>query len=128
MSTPEPTRMWTDAERALLARSELIRVAGERRDGSLRPLALVGHVRVGDDVLIRSLNGVEGAWYRGAVTTGVGVIEVAGTRIRVAFTPDHGRESAVDDALRARYGDDSGVRRMTRSPARDATLRVEPLA
>lgn len=128
MPPTDAIRAWTPEEWDLLERTALIRVAGERRDGSLRPLALVGHVRVGEDVLIRSLNGPDGAWYRGAVATGRGVIEVAGARIRVAFHADRGREDDVDDALRARYGTDSGVRQMTRSPARDATLRVLPLS
>ncbi|MFI8524917.1 DUF2255 family protein [Promicromonospora sukumoe] len=124
----QSTRPWTDAELALLDRTELIRVAGARDDGTLRSFALVGHVRIGPDDLVRSMNGPDGAWYRGAVRTGRGEIDVAGQRLAVAFLPDVGREADVDQALRDRYGDDSGVRRMTRSPARDATLRVVPLA
>lgn len=122
------TRPWAEAELALLDRTELIRVAGARDDGTLRSFALVGHVRLGQDVLVRSLNGPDGAWYRGAVRNGRGEIDVAGQRFAVAFLPDVGREADVDQALRDRYGDDSGVRRMTRSPARDATLRIVPLA
>lgn len=34
----------------------------------------------------------------------------------------------MDAALRARYGNDSGVRQMTSPTAREATLRVVPLA
>ncbi|MFC8798066.1 DUF2255 family protein [Promicromonospora sp. NPDC057138] len=120
-------RPWTDDELAQLDRTALIRVAGARADGTPRPSVLVGHVRVGQDELIRSLNGPDGAWYQGAVRSGHGVVEVDGRRFAVAFIPDLGREAEVDQAFRARYGDDSGVRQMTRSPARDATLRVVPL-
>ncbi|MFD7023451.1 DUF2255 family protein [Promicromonospora sukumoe] len=126
--TDRPTRPWTDDELALLDRTELIRVAGARDDGTLRSFALVGHVRIGQDELVRSMNGPDGAWYRGAVRNGHGEIDVAGQRFAVAFLPDAGREADVDQALRDRYGNDSGVRSMTRSPARDATLRVAPLA
>lgn len=125
---PLPARPWTDDEVARLDRAGLIRVAGSRADGTLRPWVTVGHVRLGRDELIRSLNGARGTWYRGAVRTGRGEIEVDGRRVAVAFVADRGREAEVDQALRARYGDDSGVRRMTRSPAREATLRVVPLA
>lgn len=124
---PLQTRQWTEDELAQLDRTELIRVAGARTDGTLRPTVLIGHVRVGQDELIRSLNGTRGAWYQGAVRSGHGVIEVDGRRFAVAFIPDVGREAEVDQALRSRYGDDSGVRRMTRTLAREATLRVVPL-
>ena len=121
-------RAWTAAERELLDRAPLIRVAGVRDDATLRPFVLIGHVRVGPDELVRSLNGTGGTWYRGAVRTGRGEIDVDGRRIRVAFLPDTGREDEVDRALHARYGNDSGVRRMTSPRAREATLRVVPLA
>ncbi|MEV0890938.1 DUF2255 family protein [Promicromonospora sp. NPDC050262] len=124
---PLPSRPWTERELAQLDDSELIRVAAARADGTLRPLVTVGHVRLGQDELIRSLHGTSGAWYRAAVASGRGEIEIGGLRVAVAFLPDHGREADVDQALRSRYGDDAGVRRMTRSPARDATLRVVPL-
>ncbi|MEU6784976.1 DUF2255 family protein [Nonomuraea angiospora] len=101
---------------------------GSRTDGTLRPLVLVGHVRLGQDEPIRSLHGTHGDWYQGAVRSGQGEIDVDGRRFAVAFIPDRGREAEVDQALRSRYGNDSGVRQMTRPPAREATLRVVPLA
>ena len=123
-----PTRPWSADELGLLDRTELIRVAGARDDGTPRPFVTIGHVRLGQDELVRSLNGPDGAWYRAAVRAGHGQIEVGGRNLAVAFLPDAGREAEVDQALRARYGDDAGVRRMTSSPAREATLRVVPLA
>ncbi|WP_084297988.1 DUF2255 family protein [Actinoplanes friuliensis] len=129
MSTESPhTRAWSAAELAALDLSPLIHVAGARSDGTLRPFVQIGHVRLGQDELIRSLNGTGGTWYQGAIRTGRGEIDVDGRRIRVAFIADAGREDEVDHALRARYGNDSGVRRMMRPPAREATLRVVPLA
>jgi hypothetical protein len=123
---PPHTRGWTSAELADLDRAPLIRVAGVRGDGTLRKFVLIGHVRIGDEVFIRSLNGTGGAWYRGVTRTGRGEIDVDGRRIRVAFVRDTGRADEVDRALRSRYGDDSGVRQMTSPPAREATLRVLP--
>lgn len=127
-SRPPQTRPWATAELTELDRVPLIRVAGARADGTLRTFVLIEHVRLGRDELIRSLNGTQGAWYRGVVGSGWGEIDVDGKRIRVAFFIDSGREGEVDRALRARYGNDSGVRQMTSSPAREATLRVVPLA
>jgi hypothetical protein len=122
------TRAWTSDELADLDDSPLIRVAGARSDGTPGPFALIGHVRIGQDELIRSLNGINGGWYQRATRAGRGEIDVGGRRISVAFVPDVGRETEVDQALRARYGRGFGVRRMTRSTAREATLRVVPLA
>lgn len=126
-SSPPQTRPWTTAELDQLDRAPLIRVAGARADGALRPFVTIGHVRLGQDELVRSLRGPRGAWYLAAVRSGHGEVEVDGRRLAVAFVPDLGREAEVDQALRSRYGDDSGVRQMTRSPAREATLRVVPL-
>lgn len=125
---PPETRPWSAAELDRLDRAALIRVAPARTDGTLRPFVTIGHVRLGQDELVRSLNGPDGTWYRAAVASGRGVIEVDGHRVPVAFVPDGGRAADVDRALRSRYGDDSGVRRMTSAPAREATLRVVPLA
>ncbi|MCY1136387.1 DUF2255 family protein [Actinoplanes sp. Pm04-4] len=122
------TREWTPAELAALDRTPLIRLAGARPDGTLRPFVMIGHVRVGADEIIRSLNGTGGSWYQGVSRTGQGVIDVDGLQVRVAFVADSGREDEVDDALRARYGNDSGVRRMTSALAQAATLRMIPLA
>jgi hypothetical protein len=123
------TRPWSAAELERLDRAALIRVAPARRaDGTLRPFVTIGHVRLGQDELVRSLNGPDGTWYLAAVASGRGEIEVDGYRVAVAFMPDGGRVADVDRALRSRYGDDSGVRRMTSAPAREANLRVVPLA
>ncbi len=75
-SHPPQTRPWAMAELAELDRTPLIRVAGARADGTLRAFVLIGHVRLGQDELIRSLNGTQGVWYRGAVGSGWGEIEV----------------------------------------------------
>jgi hypothetical protein len=122
------TRPWTAAELDRLDGAPLIRVAPARADGPLHSFVTIGHVRLGQDELVRSLNGPDGTWYRAAVRSGRGEIEVDGHRVAVAFVPDDGRADDVDQALRSRYGDDSGVRRMTSSPAREATLLVAPLA
>ncbi|MEV6154716.1 DUF2255 family protein [Nonomuraea sp. NPDC052129] len=122
------TQPWTAAELDQLYRVPLIRIVGARTDGTPRSLVLVGHVRLAQDELIRSLHETHGAWYQGAIRSGQGEIDVDGRRFAVAFIPDLGREAEVDQALRSRYGNDSGVRQMTRSPAREATLRVVPLA
>lgn len=127
MTGHSPVRAWTSSELALLDRTPLIEISTEDARGALGRFVTVGHVRLGAAEFVRSMNGVEGAWYRRAIRHGRGLIDVGGTRFRVGFAPAPEHERQFDDALRARYGDDSGTRRMTRSPARAATLQILPL-
>jgi hypothetical protein len=126
--TSPATRDWTADELAALAAADLLRLAARRADGSLTPAVTVGHVRVDGDELVRSLRGAAGLWFRTARASGRGAIEVGGRTIEVAVVEDVGREERVDAAYRARYGDDAGVRSMTGSPAREATVRLAPAA
>ena len=50
---------WTDADLARFGDAEEVRIAGMRRDGSLRTPVIVWVVRVGDDLYTRSVNGPE---------------------------------------------------------------------
>lgn len=127
MTEEAVTREWDRAEHELLDRTPLIRVAAERPDGSLADFTTIGHVRLGSHEMIRSLRGADGRWYRGALRTRRGAIDVGGRRIRVVFLPSEAAAAAVDAAFRARYGNDAGVQRMTQAPARDSTLTVVPL-
>ena len=47
------------------AMQQEVRIAGMRRDGSLRTPVIVWVVRHGDDLYTRSVNGPDAAWFRG---------------------------------------------------------------
>ena len=123
-----PTRAWTQGELEALDRTPLIRLRLTRVDGTIRDPVPIGHVRLGVDEIIRSLRGPSGAWYQQALRRGYGEIETDAGRTQVAFFQDVGREDEIDRALRRRYGEDSGVQQMTSAVAREANLRMEPLA
>jgi hypothetical protein len=55
---------WTPDELARLDGADEMRVAGTRRDGSLRTPVIVWMVRLGDDLYTRSVNGPDAAWFR----------------------------------------------------------------
>jgi hypothetical protein len=56
---------WTPEELAAIDAAHEIKIAGRRRDGTLRRPVTIWLVRVGDDLYVRSVNGADAAWYRG---------------------------------------------------------------
>jgi hypothetical protein len=67
---------WTAAGLSHFGDAEEVRVAGERKDGSLRTPVIVWVVRVDDDLYTRSVNGPDAARFGGTrvdevVTTAV---------------------------------------------------------
>jgi hypothetical protein len=119
---------WRDEDLALLARTDLLRIAGRRADGTLRHPVTIGAVVLRGEVLVRSLDGEGAAWYRGVLVRGEGRISLPGLDVDVVVARADSDEGEVDAAYRSKYGTDSGVRRMTSEPARSTTLRVEPTA
>lgn len=117
---------WNAAELAEVDAEYEIRVAAYRPDNTLRDLRIVWHVVVDDALFIRSVRGVDGAWYRGVQRTGFGVIEAGRREIPVQFVPDGDHDEAIDAAYRAKYGNGSPVQAITSDAARATTLRVEP--
>ena len=117
---------WTDDELDRVGRAGELRVAGRRTDGSLRNLVIIWHVRVGDAIYIRSVNGPDAAWFRGTQIRGEGRIVSGGVTRDVAFVRVDDLDAAIDDAYRAKYGGGSAVRSITSSLASSTTLRVDP--
>jgi len=117
---------WNPADLAAVDAEGELRVAAHRPDGSLRTPRIVWHVVVDGALYLRSVRGVEGAWYRGVQRTGTGVIDAGGVRTEVTFTRDDTHDDAVDRAYHAKYGDGSAVRSITSPAATATTLRVEP--
>jgi hypothetical protein len=124
---------WTSSELATIERASEIEVATRRADGSPRTARIVWVVRHGDSLYVRSVNGVDAAWYRGVQSRHEGVVTVGRVGHEVAFVEvgDHaGDETGLDDALdaayRTKYGRSSGaVERITAQPARETTLRLD---
>jgi hypothetical protein len=56
---------WTPQELSSVGRAHEIRVAGRRKDGSLRSHVPVWHVVVDGALYARSVKGTEGQWYKG---------------------------------------------------------------
>src|ERR1700712_4061472 len=118
--------MWTEDELDRIGRAGELRVAGLRKDGSLRPLVIIWQVRLSDDIYIRSVNGPDAGWFTGTQVRGEGRIESGGVGKDVAFERDDSHDAEIDAAYRAKYGSGSSVDAITSALATSTTLRVSP--
>jgi hypothetical protein len=117
---------WTKDELDSIANAGELRVAGVRSDGTLRSLVIIWHVRVGDDIFIRSVNGPDAAWFRGTQVRGEGRVVSGGVTKDVTFVRVADRDADIDAAYRKKYGSGSAVRAITSELAAGTTLRVDP--
>ena len=124
---------WTTDQLDRISGAQEMRIAGRRRDGSLRKPVIVWMVRVGDDLYTRSVNGADAAWFRGTRVRHEGHISAGGVDVDVDFLDVDGDENAINDvvdaAYRSKYGHyPSPVVAITSSHARATTLKVVPHA
>jgi hypothetical protein len=117
---------WTAEELSTLDGIEEIRVAGRRADGSLRTLTIVWHVVVDGALYVRSVRGVEGAWYKGVLHHHEGAISWDDQIRDVTYIPDPTVDDQLDTAYYAKYGDGPDTVAIVNATARPTTLRVEP--
>ncbi len=125
---------WAATELAAIDGYDEIELATRRTDGTLRSSRIVWVVRHGDSLFVRSVNGSDAAWYRGAQSRHAGVV-TAGTLSRDVTFVEAGEhagdltrlDDTLDQAYRSKYGRWPGpVEQITAQPARATTLRLDP--
>ena len=124
---------WNPEELERLAEPDEMRIAGRRRDGSLRTPRIVWMVRMGDDLYTRSVNGPDATWFRGTRATQQARISTHGAEVDVRLVDvdtDDPVQAELDDAYRAKYGRRyPGPTASITSPlARKATVKLVPSA
>lgn len=117
---------WTDDELDRIGRADELDVAPQRPDGSIRRFTTVWVVQVDDDLIVRSWNGPNGAWYRAAHASGTARIRVAGIERDVTLEPATVDRNRVDAAYRAKYGSSRYVDAMTADGPAATTLQLLP--
>ena len=117
---------WTTDELDRVERAEELHVTTARPDGSLRQWVPIWVVCVGDELIVRSYRGPDGAWYRHATHLPQGRIRAGGLERDVE--PSDTTTNSVDDAYRAKYGRYAGsyLDPMLTDRATAATLRLLP--
>jgi len=119
---------WNSAEAQALTSPDEVQVVTTRADGTARMPITIWVVAKGNRVFVRSTNGRDAAWFRGALATGRGRLVTAGVPHEVTFA-----EAAPDDlvlvdaAYRAKYGRYASIVDHLEEPGpRAATLEVHP--
>jgi hypothetical protein len=93
---------WTPDEMARIGRATELQIASNRADGSLRPFVTIWTVRAGDDLFVRSAQGIDNPWFRRALASGTGRIRAGGVERDVSF--EVARDD-VADLVTAAYHD-----------------------
>jgi hypothetical protein len=122
---------WTSDELTKIGTAEELEIAALRRDGTLRKPVTIWVASHDDSLYVRSVNGRNAAWFRGAQVTHEGRIRAGGVEKDVTFLePDHDIGDELDAAYRAkyrRYGA-SMVSHIVSPAARSATIKLVPRA
>lgn len=117
---------WKDEELADIGAVDELRIAPLRRGGTLQRPRTIWVIRQGDDVYVRSVNGPDGAWFRGVQVSHAGHVSAGGVDADVAFEEaDHDLDDEIDEEYRRKYGRSStAVDRITSPEARSTTIRL----
>ena len=123
---------WTNEELNKIGAAEELRIAPRRSDGTLRNPVTIWVVHVGDDLYIRSVNGRNGAWFRGTQVRhegriGAGGIEKDATFVDIADA-DRDIQDQIDVAYRTKYRRYAPniVNSVLSPAARAATIKLVP--
>ena len=120
---------WTSDELTRIGSAEEMEIASRRVDGTLRKARTIWVVRDGDDLYVRSVNGVTSGWYRGTRARHEGRVDADGVDRDVTFV-DVGEEvdDRLDAAYRAKYRRYAGsiIDAITSPAARAATIKLVP--
>ena len=120
---------WTRDELARIGRTDELRIASRRADGSLRQFITIWVVREGDDLYVRSAHGYSNPWFQRALHSGEGRIEVGGVERDIWFEgPEPQTATRVTAAYHAKYDcyGPATVGTGVSAEAERATLRLEP--
>jgi hypothetical protein len=119
---------WTEDELDTIGRTEELHLESVRRDGTLRDPVTMWVVRHGDDLYVRSVNGRDASWFRGAQSRHEARIRAGGVEKDVNLVETDDMNDEVDAAYHAKYGRryPTIVPSIVAPKARVATLKLGP--
>ncbi len=119
---------WTSDELHEIGSAEELELASVREDGTERRPVTMWVVRDGDQVYVRSVNGRESSWFRGARHRHEAHIRAAGVEKDVTLVETDAANDEVDAAYHAKYDRryPSIVPRIVAPATHAATLKLIP--
>ena len=121
---------WTSNELTKIGTAEELLITSLRSDGTLRKPVIIWVVRLGDDLYVRSVNGRNGAWFRGVQVRHEGRIQAGGVEKDVIFVEETDAmiNEQIDAAYRTKYHRyaTSIINSIISSMARSATIKLVP--
>ena len=120
--------LWKPDELSRIEAAEELEIASFRQDGTLRSPVTIWVVRRGDDVYVRSVNGREGSWFRGAQDRHEARIGAGSVAKDVTLVETDEANDEIDSAYRAKYRQYGPriVNSVVTPKARAATLKLVP--
>lgn len=121
--------LWTDNELNKIGNAEELLISSLRADGTSRKPRIIWVVRLGNDIYVRSVNGRNSAWFRGAQTRHEGHIRAGGVDKDVTFVEesDSNINDQIDSAYAAKYRRYASIIPSINDPkARAATIKLVP--
>ena len=119
---------WTRDELTKIEAADELDLASVRTDGKLRNPVTMWVVRHGNDLYVRSVNGRESSWFRGAQARHEAHIHAGGVDKDVLLVETDDVDDELDAAYRAKYRRyaESIVGSVVSPQARAATLKLVP--
>ncbi len=119
---------WTRDELERIAAADELQISTVRGDGTLRAPVTIWVVSLGDDLYVRSVNGRDASWFRGARTRHEAHVRAGGVDRDVSLVETDDLGDEIDAAYRTKYRRyAAGIVDSVLSPdARAATLRLVP--
>src|SRR3989475_10237916 len=119
---------WTSDELRKIGAAEELQIAPVRRDGRLRNQVTIWVVRHGDDLYVRSVNGRESSWFRGAQARHEAHIEAGGVDKDVLLIEKDDMNDEIHAPYRSKYHRyaENIVGSIVSPEARAATIKLAP--
>ncbi len=76
---------WTPDELTRIGDAEVLQIASQRPDGTLRRFITIWAVRSGDDLYVRSAYGYANTWFQRCLTAGQGRVRAGGLERDVTY-------------------------------------------
>jgi hypothetical protein len=120
---------WTTDELDKIGDAEELRIASLRADGTLTKPVIIWVVRLGDDLIVRSVNGRASGWFSATQVRHAGRIWAGGVEKEVTFVDvvDGTVNDRIDEAYLTKYRRyPQYVAPMVTPEVRAATLKLVP--